>query len=283
VVADVDVAVVGTGVVGCAAARHLALTGASAVVLDRAADVGDLTSKANTDILHTGFDTVPGSLESLLVARGHRLLADYAAAAGVAVEHTVTLLLAWDDEQEAAHPAFLAKAEANGHGDARPFDAAEVRVWEPHLGPGARSGMSVLGEWVIDPWSVTLAFATEAVGARARLLLSTPVERAVVDAGHELGGVVRARWLVNAAGLGADRIDAGEAVRCSTTVRPRATPNKLAAAWANRTNGPVCPRSGTVQHHHPVTWPLHEPLDLCWTMILTIGTYGPTGTLELAP
>jgi len=211
-VVEVDVAVVGAGVVGCAVARHLAIDGASVALLDRAADVGDGTSKANTGVLHTGFDTEPGSLESRLVARGHGLLTDYAAAAGIAVERTGALLVAWDDEQEAALPALLAKADANGYASARLLDAAEVRSCEPHLGPGARSGLSVPDEWVIDPWSVTLAFATEAVGAGARLLLATPVEKIVSgDGGHELelpDCVVRAQWLVNAAGLGADRIDA---------------------------------------------------------------------------
>ena len=211
VLAEVDVAVVGAGVVGCAVARHLARAGATVVVLDRAADVGDGTSKANTAVLHTGFDTEPGTLESRLVSRGHGLLAEYAAAAGIAVERTGALLVAWDDEQEAALPALAAKAAANGYAETRLVDAAEVRASEPHLGPEARGGLVVPDEWVIDPWSVTLAFAVEAVGMGVRLLLSTPVERVAAGvSGHEVevpGGTVRARWLVNAAGLGADRID----------------------------------------------------------------------------
>ena len=97
-------AVIGAGVVGCAVARELAVAGADVVVLDRADDVGDGTSKANTAILHTGFDTVPGTLESRLVARGHELLADYTAEAGIAVERTGVLLVAWDEEQEARLP-----------------------------------------------------------------------------------------------------------------------------------------------------------------------------------
>jgi len=207
----VDVAVVGAGVVGCSVARHLALAGASVVLLDRATDVGNGTSKANTAILHTGFDTEPGSLESALVGRGRRLLADYAAAAGIAVEPTGALLVAWDDEQEAALPALLAKAIANGCDDASLVGADEVRSRERHLGPGARSGLAVPGEWAIDPWSVTLAFATEAVGAGVLLRLGAPVTGVDVGAeGHQVQvptGSVRARWLVNAAGLGADLLD----------------------------------------------------------------------------
>jgi glycerol-3-phosphate dehydrogenase len=212
VVTEVDVAVVGAGVVGCAVARQLALAGASVAILDRASDVGDGTSKANTAVLHTGFDTEPGSLESKLVAEGHGLLSSYAAAAGIALEPTGGLLVAWDDDQEEALPALLAKAGANGYRDVEAVDADAVRDREPHLGPGARAGLWVPGEWIIDPWSVTLAFALEAVGAGAQLFLSTPVDAVVTGrTGHEIqvpGGVLRCRWLVNAAGLGADRVDA---------------------------------------------------------------------------
>jgi len=207
----VDVVVVGAGVVGCAIARRLAGDGARVVLVDRAGDVGAGTSKANTAILHTGFDTVPGSLESQLVARGHELLSAYAAEAGIAVDRTGALLVAWDDEQEAALPGLAAKAEANGYTEAVLVDAAEVRRREPHLGPAARAGLLVPGEWAIDPWSVSLAFATEAVAAGAGLRLDTPVT-GVVPGGDGLevctpDAVIRTRWLVNAAGLGADLVD----------------------------------------------------------------------------
>jgi glycerol-3-phosphate dehydrogenase len=218
------VAVIGAGVVGCAVARELTVAGADVVVLDGADDVGDGTSKANTAILHTGFDTVPGTLESRLVARGHDLLADYTAEAGIAVERTGALLVAWDEEQEARLPDLLATAAANGCADVALVDAGEVRRREPHLGPGARSGLLVPGEWAVDPWSVTLALATEAVRAGAVLSLATPVLGVDTgDDGHEIrvpGGVVRARWLVNAAGLGADTVD--RMLGCADfTVTPR--------------------------------------------------------------
>jgi glycerol-3-phosphate dehydrogenase len=105
----------------------------------------------------------------------------------------------------------VAKAQANGYDGAVLVDRGAVRAREPNLGPGARSGMLVPGEWAVDPWSVTLAFATEAVIAGAVLRLSSPVT-GVTSGGevHELrvpGATVRARWLVNAAGLAADRVD----------------------------------------------------------------------------
>ena len=75
-----DVAIIGAGVVGTAIGRQLARYRLRTVMLDRSTDVGTGTSKANTAILHTGFDTRPGSLESALVRRGHELLTAYARA-----------------------------------------------------------------------------------------------------------------------------------------------------------------------------------------------------------
>ena len=74
-----DVAIVGAGAVGCAVARELTRRGARCGSLEAGPDVGAGTSKANTAILHTGFDAKPGTAESRLVARGYELLSDYAA------------------------------------------------------------------------------------------------------------------------------------------------------------------------------------------------------------
>lgn len=206
-----DVVVIGGGVVGCAVARELAGTKLSVALIEARNDIGDATSKANTAILHTGFDAVPGSLESELVARGYALLSDYAQTTGIPVERTGALLVAWNDEELAALPTLLHKAEANGYAECRIVDADEVRALEPSLGPGALGGLLVPGEAIICPWTTPLAYATEAVARGATLLLGHAVT------GIEVGpatttvrtsrGDVQTRWVVNAAGLGADVLD----------------------------------------------------------------------------
>ncbi|MFG3496597.1 FAD-dependent oxidoreductase [Streptomyces sp. NPDC047928] len=207
-----DVVVVGAGVVGCAIARELVRFPLRVAVMEAADDVGDGTSKANTAILHTGFDAVPGSLEAGLVRDGQRRLAAFAADAGIPVEPVGALLVAWDEEQLAALPALAAKAARNGYRETRPVGAAELRSREPHLGPGALGALEVPGESVVCPWTTTLAYATQAVRAGARLHLNcrlTGVGTAG-DGTHLLAttrGVLRARHLVNAAGLHADDVD----------------------------------------------------------------------------
>ena len=140
------------------------------------------------------------------------LLAEYARRAGIPVERTGALLVAWTPEQQAELPAVQDKARRNGVTDVRRIGAVDLYRREPHLGPGALGALEIPGESIICPWTTPLAYATQALAAGARLRLRSRVtgirpgatEHRVVTA----TGVVRCRWVVNAAGLHSDSIDA---------------------------------------------------------------------------
>jgi glycerol-3-phosphate dehydrogenase len=207
-----DVLVVGGGIVGCAIARALAGTSLSVTLLEARDDVGDGTSKANTALLHTGFDASPGTLESRLVARGYDLLGAYAEQTGIPVERTGALLVAWTDEERDALPGLKDKAERNGYHQCEIVTADEVYRRVPDLGAGALAGLTVPGESIICTWTTNLALATDAVRRGARLLRGARVTGAVGAQEYTTLqttlGEVRGRWVVNAAGLGADHLDA---------------------------------------------------------------------------
>jgi glycerol-3-phosphate dehydrogenase len=211
-VADHDVVVIGAGIVGSAIARELAAYDLDVAIVEARSDVGDGTSKANTAILHTGFDATPGTLESDMVRRGYRLLSDYAALTGIPVERTGAILVAWDCEQLEALPALLAKATANGYQACEIICAAEVYADLPNLGEGVLGGLTVPDESITCTWSVNLALATDAVNRG--ITLRTNMFVSGVDVGeksttlHTANGALTTNWVVNAAGLGADRIDA---------------------------------------------------------------------------
>jgi glycerol-3-phosphate dehydrogenase len=203
-----DVAVIGAGVVGTALARQLARYRLRTVLLERADDVGTGTSKANTAIVHTGFDAQPGTLESTLVRRGHELLMAYAGAAGIALERTGAVLVAWNAEQAARLDDVLTKSRANGYERATRITLDELYRREPHLEQGARGAVTIPDESIICPWSTSIAFATEAVGAGVELRLGAEVTDVRRDADDwrldTPRGPVLADWVVNAAGLASD-------------------------------------------------------------------------------
>ncbi|HYN91583.1 MAG TPA: FAD-dependent oxidoreductase, partial [Thermoleophilaceae bacterium] len=170
---DTDVAIVGAGVVGCAIARELSRFDLRVTLLEAGPDVGAGTSKANTALLHTGFDAKPGTIEARLVARGYELLGEYAERVGIPVERTGALLVAWNEEQRAEFPGILETARANGHTDLREVAVEELYRREPHLGAGAHAALEVPGEGLVCPFTTPLAYATEAVLAGCDLRRST--------------------------------------------------------------------------------------------------------------
>src|SRR5918999_4765939 len=172
---DRDVVVVGAGVVGAAIARELTRYELDVTLLEAGPDVGAGTSKANTALLHTGFDAKPGTLEARLVARGYELLGEYAERVGIPVERTGALLVAWSEEQVAEFAAIRAAAEANGHETLRELGVDELYRREPHLGPGAHGALAVPGEGLVCPFTTPLAYATEAILLGCELRRSAPV------------------------------------------------------------------------------------------------------------
>jgi glycerol-3-phosphate dehydrogenase len=181
-------------------------------LLEAGPDVGAGTSKANTALLHTGFDAKPGTLEARLVARGFELLSEYAERVGIPAEPTGALLVAWNEEQRAEFPGIVERAHANGYRAIAELGVDELYRREPHLGPGAHGALEVPTEGLVCPFTTPLAYATEAVLAGCDLRRSTPVtELARLEHGGFLittpGGALSTRYLVNAAGLHSDGID----------------------------------------------------------------------------
>ncbi len=198
--------------VGAAIARELSRFELRCTLFEAGADVGAGTSKANTALLHTGFDSKPGTLESRLVRRGYELLLDHAGRVGIPVERTGALLVAWTEEQLRSFPGIVDRSYANGYTEIREITIEELYRAEPHLGPGGLGALEIPDEFIICPFTTTLAFATEAVLAGCELRRRTRVEAVERLDGdgfrvHISGGEVTTRFLVNAAGLHSDDID----------------------------------------------------------------------------
>lgn len=207
-----DVAVVGAGAVGCAVARELSRRGAKCVLLEAGPDVGAGTSKANTAILHTGFDAKPGTIEARLVARGYELLSAYAAEVGIPTASLGALMVAWNAEQREALASVEANAKENGYEETRAVDVEELYAREPHLGPGAQGAVEIPGEGIVCPFTATLAFATEALASGCELALNAAVTGVRSNGGDHVletsRGEIGAGYVVNAAGLRSDEVDA---------------------------------------------------------------------------
>ena len=206
-----DVAVIGAGVVGCAMARRFTLEGARVVLVEKAPDILDGASKANSAILHTGFDAPEGSLELACVRDGHREYLEIRKDLGLALEANGALVVAWSDAEEGALEAIRARARANGVDDVDIVGRDEMRRREPNLSPRARAALKVPGERIIDPWSAPYAYLDQALANGARVLTSCEVTGGTFEGdGWRLEtsrGPLRATSVINCAGLFGDLLD----------------------------------------------------------------------------
>jgi glycerol-3-phosphate dehydrogenase len=193
--ADAPVAVVGGGVVGVAVAYALAGRGVGAIVLEARDELALEASGTNSGILHMGFDSSPGELETRLIVRAAALRDDVLAALDVPVLRCGALVRPRDEGDVAKVAALAATARAN-----------EVTVALRDDGV-----LEVPGEAVTDPVAYTLALAATAVGAGAEVRTGARVE-AIGRAGGRLvlstaaGDEVVVDAAVNCAGLHADTV-----------------------------------------------------------------------------
>lgn len=242
-----DVAVIGAGVVGCALARAFTLAGARVAVLEKAVDVLDGASKANSAILHTGFDAPEASLELACIREGYALYHEIRERLGLPLVRAGAMVLAWSDEEVAGLPGLMDQALANGITDVHPLTGSEARALEPHLSERVLAGFRVPGEHLIDPWSAAHGYLLQALANGAVLM-----RQAEVLSGHRsdsrwhlatTAGQVSADLVINAAGLWGDEVDRRVTGESWFTIKPRkgqfVVYDKTAAALAGHILLPV--------------------------------------------
>ncbi len=207
-----DVAIIGAGVIGCALAYELSQYRLRVVLIDRAFDVGEGTSKGNSAIIHTGFDAEPGSLESQLVTAASRQWPALAERLKIPFMPVSALMLAFTEEQHAQLPALREKALANGVEDVELVSAETSRQLEPHISPAVRGGLVIPRESIVDPFTTSVAYAEVARENGVDLALGWEVT-GVSDADENLKTVfgsgeieLRTRFVINASGFGSRKL-----------------------------------------------------------------------------
>jgi L-2-hydroxyglutarate oxidase LhgO len=202
----VDVVVVGAGVIGLAVARELALAGREVLILESGARAGTGVSARNSEVVHAGIYYTAGSLKARLCVEGRERLYEFCAQRGVGHRRCGKLIVATSPSQHAALERLNASARANGV-ELSLLAGAQAQALEPTLRCSAALLSPLTG--IIDARALMLALLAEAQAHGALLACNSEVTRAVLETDAVLIAVngaqpqLRARWLVNCAGLGA--------------------------------------------------------------------------------
>ena len=203
-----DVIVIGAGVSGCAIARELTRYDAHVCVVEREEDVCCGTSKANSAIVHAGFDAQPGSLMAKLNVEGNRLMYEWAKDLNFGVIPVGSLVVCMGEADVEGLELLRQRGVTNGVPDLRIIDRDELREMEPNISDDAFAALWAPTGGIVDCFGLTIALAENAAANGAEFRFNAPVtsiERegdswAVVAGGERL----LARSVVNAAGVFAD-------------------------------------------------------------------------------
>lgn len=208
-----DVVVVGAGVVGSLTARELTRYKLKVCLLESEADVAMGASKANSAIVHGGYDPVPGTLKAKLNVEGTVMMEGLCKELDVGYRKNGSMVVAFSDEQLEHVKMLKERGEKNGVKGLSVISGDEARKLEPQLSDTIVGALLCTSSGIVCPYNLAVAAAGNAMDNGADLKLNFRVT-GISDDGDkyvvtsEKGEKVEARYIVNAAGLGSDAVAA---------------------------------------------------------------------------
>ena len=205
-----DVVVIGAGVVGGLVARELTKYNLKVAIVEKASDVGMGTTKANSAIVHAGFDAKEGSLKARLNVRGSQMMGEVCRLLGVKYKNNGSLVVGFTDEDRLTLLDLKERGEKNGVKGLRVIDRDEILSLEANIGESVTSALHAPTGAIVCPYELALAAVGNAMDNGAELYLDFKVEKIEkTEAGYKIvspEGEVEAKYVVNCAGLYADAI-----------------------------------------------------------------------------
>ena len=202
---DFDVCVIGAGVVGCAAAMMLGRYELSVCVVERAEDVCSGTSKANSAIVHAGYDAKPGTLKARMNVRGAAMIRELSRTLDFSYRENGSLVLCFDEKDMPKLNELYERGIKNGVEGLRILTGEEVRRLEPAVSDKAVAALLAPTAGIVCPFGMTVAFAENAAANGVefrRLTTVTGVERRGEGFTVKTDrGDITSRFIVNAAGV----------------------------------------------------------------------------------
>lgn len=206
-----DVAIIGAGVIGGAIARELSKYSLNICILEKENDVATGTSKANSAIVHAGFDAEVGSLKAQLNVKGSLLMEELCAELGVKYKNNGSLVVGFSQEDIGHLNELHARGVANGVKGLEVIDRQRLVELEPNVSDDAIAALYAPTGAIVCPYELTVALIGNAMDNGAELFRLFDVENIISKGnGYEVvakdGRKVQAKFVVNCAGLFADKI-----------------------------------------------------------------------------
>lgn len=205
-----DVVIIGAGVTGCAVARELSRYELSVTVLEKGSDVCEGTSKANSGIVHAGFDAVPGTLKAKLNVEGNKKMEELSKELDFSFRRNGSLVISTEEEGRKKLEELLDQGQKNGVEGLKIISGDEARQMEPQLSKNVKCALLAPTGGVVCPFGLTIALAENASVNGVEFFFDTKVIGIDKCGDHYKietdGKTYEAKTVVNAAGVYADKI-----------------------------------------------------------------------------
>lgn len=205
-----DVIIIGAGVSGAATARELSRYKVNACVIEKEEDVCCGTSKANSAIVHAGYDAATGSLMAKLNVRGNQMMEQLAKDLDFPFKKNGSLVVCLHEEDMPNLQALYDRGVANGVKDLRILNREELRAMEPNISDDAYAALYAPTAGIVCPFNLNIAMAENACVNGVEFKFDTEVTGLhPIEGGWAIEtnqGTFETKYVVNAAGVYADRL-----------------------------------------------------------------------------
>ena len=205
-----DILIIGAGVVGCSVARELSRYQLKIAVVDKEHDVSMGTSKANSGIVHAGFDAHTGTNKAIYNVLGARMFPELARELDFPFRQNGALVLCFDEREKGKLTELLEQGQRNGVKGLSIIDGDKVRELEPNVSNEVVAALYAETSGIVSPYEMTIALAENAATNGVEFLLGQEVKKIDKDGDCfkvKLGRkTVKARIVINCAGVYADDI-----------------------------------------------------------------------------
>ena len=205
-----DVAIIGAGVIGTSIFRELTKYNLKVVILEKEKDVSMGTSKANSAIVHAGYDPKQGTLMAKYNVKGNEMFEDMCKELSVPFKRNGSLIIGFDDEDIKTIKYLYENGNRNGVKGLRILNRNEVLEMEPNLSEEVKGALLAPTGGIVGPFEFTIALAENGVQNGGEIKLNKEVIKIEKDTTFKIaskdGEVIESRFLINAAGIYADKI-----------------------------------------------------------------------------
>ena len=205
-----DLLIIGGGVIGCGIAREFSKYNINVLLVDKESDVANVTSKANSGLIHAGFNAKHGTLKAKLNVKGNRMFDDLHEKLNFMFERRGALVTCKSEDNIGKLEKIKKNGIKNGIKKIKIINKEKLKEIEPNIHPDIIAALHAPTAGIVCPYGLTIALIENAIDNGVDVLLETKVLNIELEKKYKIvettSGIIKTKYIINSAGLHSDDI-----------------------------------------------------------------------------